>query len=186
MIGKLTLFHTVSDQKNPDFVKSNAPFICIHRPWLGIGYYFWDSDIELAHWWGQSHYGGKYMICETIGEIDEMCLDLMDGGQRLAFKAKCGEFLLKMKKKASQVTVREMLDFWITQDREAFNSVRALPTADLGFSIKTGFKLKFTKKGSAYLDFSLPVQVCLYDKKALSLQKLKIVYPVYYLDFMYA
>lgn len=33
---------------------------------LGYGYYFWDSIIGAAHWWGRVHYGGNYIICQSF------------------------------------------------------------------------------------------------------------------------
>lgn len=33
---------------------------------LGHGYYFWDSIIDAAHWWGGVHYGGNYIICQSF------------------------------------------------------------------------------------------------------------------------
>lgn len=33
---------------------------------LGHGYYFWDSIIDAAHWWGKVHYGGHYIICQSF------------------------------------------------------------------------------------------------------------------------
>ena len=33
---------------------------------LGEGYYFWDSAIHAAHWWGRTHYGENYLICQSF------------------------------------------------------------------------------------------------------------------------
>lgn len=34
---------------------------------LGFGYYFWDSIIGAAHWWGKQRYGeNNYIICQSF------------------------------------------------------------------------------------------------------------------------
>jgi hypothetical protein len=186
-MNAITLFHTVDDRSNPEEVNAQGPFVCDDESaWLGIGYYFWDSDIDLAHWWGRSHYQGKYMICQAQGKMDDRCLDLLDGNQRLRFKEKCKEFLIKMDKRQEDVFVHEMLTLWINLEGDIFNSVRAVPTSPDGFSIKRAFRIIFSNNPTAFLDFNLPVQVCLYDKKALSLNNFRVVHPTYYLEWDFA
>ena len=51
------IYQTVEDRGNPDYVEQHGPFICTNKnAWLGEGYYFWDTIIELAHWWGNLCY----------------------------------------------------------------------------------------------------------------------------------
>ena len=56
------LLQTIDDQDNPDYVEEHGPFKSVTSHWLGVGYYFWDSLMRRAHWWGDRHYGGNYMI----------------------------------------------------------------------------------------------------------------------------
>ena len=51
-MGVKKIFQTLEDRNNPDEVESQGPFICTNNPWLGKGYYFWDTFLDLAHWWG--------------------------------------------------------------------------------------------------------------------------------------
>jgi hypothetical protein len=183
---EVTLFHTVKDKKNPDEVNAKGPFVCVDDAWLGIGYYFWDSHIELAHWWGDRHCKKNYMICRAEGIIDDRCLDLLDGRQRVLFQDKCKEFLRRLGKKQHQVLLPEMLTYWISLEGDIFNSVRAVPTSFNGFAMNTTFKLKFSNRNAAFFDFNLPVQICLYDKKALSLQDFRVIYPERYVKIDYA
>ncbi len=61
-----SLFQTVEDRNNPWDIASKGPFLCSRsNAWLGEGFYFWDSFIELAHWWGNTVYGGKYVVCKS-------------------------------------------------------------------------------------------------------------------------
>lgn len=43
------LYQTVEDRNNPDDVEQHGPFLCTNKmAWLGHGYYFWDTFINLA------------------------------------------------------------------------------------------------------------------------------------------
>lgn len=45
---------------------TSVPVFCsnANNSWLGKGYYFWEAFIEVAHWWGKTHYYGSYCIYE--------------------------------------------------------------------------------------------------------------------------
>ena len=67
-------YQTLENRNNPDKIEEQGPFLCSHKnAWLGKGYYFWDSFIENAHWWGQkgARYKNGYVICESTFELDE-------------------------------------------------------------------------------------------------------------------
>lgn len=54
-----TLYQTVEDRNNPSEIETEGPFLCVrNNAWLGRGYYFWDTFVELAHWWGNTIYQG--------------------------------------------------------------------------------------------------------------------------------
>ena len=78
------LLQTVTDKGNPDYVNKIGPFSSNKSHWLGKGYYFWDGLISRAHWWGQRHCNGNYMICRAWAEIDDDAyLDLAGNMQQL-------------------------------------------------------------------------------------------------------
>ncbi len=59
----MVLYQTVSDRDNADYIEDNAPFRCERKDaWLGEGYYFWDTLIKNAHWWGEIAYNNEYVI----------------------------------------------------------------------------------------------------------------------------
>ena len=61
-----TLYQTVEDRNNPSEIETEGPFLCVrNNAWLGRGYYFWDTFVELAHWWGNTIYQGKYVVCQS-------------------------------------------------------------------------------------------------------------------------
>ena len=83
-MGVKKIFQTLEDRNNPDEVESQGPFICTNNPWLGKGYYFWDTFLDLAHWWGKQVHSGNYIICQTfIEDNSEYILDLVGNTQHL-------------------------------------------------------------------------------------------------------
>ena len=79
------LYQTVDDKRNTKYVLENAPFKCTrHDAWLGEGYYFWDTFINCAHWWGKNSYGDKYMVCKTTCQYNENeILDLVGNTKQI-------------------------------------------------------------------------------------------------------
>jgi hypothetical protein len=74
-----TIYQTLENRGNLDFIENNGPFICKrNNAWLGTGYYFWESFIENAHWWGKecNNYPNGYVICKAIyTENEEKCFN---------------------------------------------------------------------------------------------------------------
>ena len=62
------IYQTLEDRQNYDDVEKHGPYFCCARdangtpksgvkePWLGEGYYFWDTRIADAQWWGNTIY----------------------------------------------------------------------------------------------------------------------------------
>lgn len=83
-MGVKKLFQTLEERNNPDEVESQGPFLCTNNPWLGKGYYFWDTFLDLAHWWGKQVHNGNYIICQTsVEDNSEDILDLVGNTQHL-------------------------------------------------------------------------------------------------------
>ena len=72
------IYQTLEDRQNYGEVEEHGPFFCyvrddngipksgVKEPWLGEGYYFWDTRITDAQWWGDTVYSQKgYIICHT-------------------------------------------------------------------------------------------------------------------------
>ena len=63
------LYQSVEDRGRVEY----TPIFCEAKDaWLGQGYYFWDSEINDAHWWGQEHYNGFYVICQSKYDYDSL------------------------------------------------------------------------------------------------------------------
>lgn len=187
---KLTVHQTLADWNNPDYVEENGPFKSTNSAaWLGVGYYFWDTHIELAHWWGDVGYHGNYMVCRAKATLDESCWDLHGIGEhRIEFKLICDEIVKSGVSTKEKLLVPQVIEFLKKRGKFLYSAIRALgmnsiwdksPLTDEHLL----FRMKFVEKSSVHLDIHPPVQLCLVDKKSLSLQKYKVVYPNEYSEF---
>ena len=81
------LYQTLENRKNPEIIEKNGPFLCNwENTWLGDGYYFWDSFINNAHWWGKEarKYKDGYIICKSICDYNSIdCFDLVGNTEHL-------------------------------------------------------------------------------------------------------
>lgn len=81
--------HTCKKDGGKEFVLNNAPFISPKTdriPFLGVGYYFWDYDLEQAKKWGVNHYNNSFYIIEAELDIpDAVFLDLAGNRQQMEY-----------------------------------------------------------------------------------------------------
>lgn len=186
----LTLIQTLEDRQNPDYIESNGPFYCAHKhAWLGHGYYFWDTHIELGHWWGETIYGeNRYVVCTAKGKLDNTCWDLHGNGQhRIDFKNICEEMILQTYITKENLNVPKVIEFLKARgafEKMGFKSIRAMGVNSLGVDNYI-FRLPFVSYNKSYLDVFPPVQICLFNKKSLSLHDYKIIYPQEYASEIY-
>lgn len=72
------IYQTLEYRNNNKEIEEHGPYFCTLRdergriktgaktPWLGEGYYFWDTRVEDARWWGETIYSNKgYVVCGT-------------------------------------------------------------------------------------------------------------------------
>lgn len=183
----MQLFQTLEDRRNPEEILKQGPFKCERQSaWLGHGFYFWDSHIELGHWWGESVYqkiGKEYIITTcTIDDCSDELWDLVGiGKHRIEFRLFAQKLEEEFKNK--KVTVPNLITYLLRYKLITYKGIRVLPEK----SVKNQFhdrytysKLKFIDKSIATLDLIPPIQVCLFQKKCLNLHNYCIVYPDYY------
>lgn len=171
MLRLSNIYQTVSDRDNPDEVEECGPFICESNPWLGRGYYFWDNLIRRAHWWGNSHCDGKYMICQAYADIDEdKYLDLAGNMEQLHFFEKCYDAINKYYN-GEVKTVSFVVAKLIRDKNFPYQAMRIL-SENCGGDEK---KIPFVAWSHSFLNFSPPMQICIYDKSRV--KDYHIIYP---------
>ena len=169
-----TLYQTVENRGNLDEVEKYAPFECTRDDaWLGNGFYFWDTFIDLAHSWGQTSYSGNYYICETTAEFDEEDeLDLYGNTDNIL---KIRELTLKLQDayKNKNITFRFVVN--LIRKRTGFNyKVIRIASQDTFLQLKR-FNLLINKGRKPYINLCPAIQCCVIDKSILKLP-VKIVY----------
>ena len=168
------LFQTVQDRENPEYVNKNGPFPGVTSHWLGKGYYFWDNLITRAHWWGDSHCGGKYMICRAYALIDDgSYLDLAGNMLQLQeFKEKY-DVIQKM-----HPTRTITISFAINKLRKdhlfPYQAVRSLSN-ECGGDVA----VNYVDNHPSYLNFSPPMQVCVYPFNCI--KDYHVIFPFKYI-----
>lgn len=183
---EITLLQTLKDKDNPQYIEDNGPFKCTNpHAWLGHGYYFWDTHIELAHWWGSSANMGKYIICEARGNIDNTCWDLHGNGKHLVeFKKTCDEIIKARVTTKDKLTVPMVIEFLKSSSKFKYLAIRALGTSSISSSTSNifTFHVPFEYGNKPYLDIYPPIQVCLIQKNALNLRNYVVIYPDHHVE----
>ncbi len=182
-----TVYQTLEDKGNPDYVEKNGPFSC-HRKnaWLGIGYYFWESFKENAHWWGETVYKSKYFICQAHYLPDEsICFNLIDNPEHIyLFNNTKDEMSKNGLIIPFNTTVSEVLDFLRnTLKIFKFEAIRVYGVNSKSFNSPYSNRTIFdTKHNTKYLDSLPAIQICFYSKTSLNLKNYTLIYPPEYSD----
>ena len=183
----IDLIQTLQDFENPDEVEADGPFKCTDKSaWMGEGYYFWDTHIELGHWWGKHRLRAtRYIICTAEGTLDNSCWDLHGNGRhRLEFRRICETISTRSKAEIKNLTFPNVIEFIKQHGQITYEAIRAEGVDSINIE-NFHLRLSFVPNNKAYFDVHPPVQVCLIKKKALSLRNYKIVYPVEYTSEQY-
>ena len=179
MNSKKTIFQTLENRDNPDHVEEFGPFQCNNKnAWLGKGYYFWDTFINNAHWWGKNNGSDdNYFICKTqIDYNKELCLDLHGDTEKLLELEDIINEFKHQKLLTANSTVVEIITFL---QKKGFLKYPSIRVSSQKFS-NDRFQVKFHKKNPSKFELKPLIQICIYDLKKVNLDSFKIVYPEEY------
>lgn len=156
--------------------------------WLGKGYYFWDSFMSNAHWWGKMRYNAKYIICQAYCDFGEdKCFDLVGSTEHMSMFSDCVDLMEEKGLITDRTTVTRVLNYMIEKlqifKHEAIraygiNSISQYEPEYAEFI----YRLKFEIKKPQYLDIRPAIQLCIFSKKGLNLREYKIVFPDEYIE----
>ena len=178
------LYQTLEDRDNVDYVEANGPFPGDQRDrWLGEGYYYWDSFIDAAHYWGYVSYeckGKDYIIAKSEVNIpQDKLLNLLEPEQIVMFTKWIDSYARTFPN--SEATVERVLNHAETIMGSRF------PYIAIKAEFKNCFKYReyqeriYPYHGSkAYIDLKPPVQVCIRDKSIIGADNFKVIYPLEY------
>lgn len=180
------LYQTLQDRHNPDHIEQEGPFQCKKRnSWLGVGYYYWDSFINNAHFWGETSYGvDKYVICEAECDYNtDKCLDLVGTTDHIASFNEFYAVLREQRLADENTTVARIIEYMKTKMVSfKYEAVRIYGVNSLGKNNIYSRRMKFVSDVSSaqYLDLLPAIQVCIFKKNGLNLKKFRIVHPTHY------
>lgn len=178
------IYQTLEDRQNYGEVEKHGPFFCsvkypdgslkkgVKEPWLGDGYYFWDTRICDAHWWGKNVYSSNgYIICHTTYDQHSPYLyDLVSNVDQFDEFVKCAK-LIAGKRKVNRISFPVVLHY-LKNRVQGFNfkAVRVFPHP------KTYMKTIVQFPGDKlFLESLEKIQICFFDKTLLT-GTYKIVY----------
>ncbi len=183
------VYQTLEDRGNPDYVDYNGPFPCNrNNAWLGNGYYFWDSFIENAHWWGceGAKFINGYFICEAKYDFNEtICFNLIDNPHHFQLFNNTKKIMHeKGLYVPNQTTVARIIEH-IKNTLKVFKyeAIRVYGINSKSFNSPYSNRTIFDKNhNTKYLDSLPAIQICFYSKSSLNLRDYKLIYPPEYSD----
>lgn len=133
-----------------------------NNPWLGNGYYFWDTLLENAHWWGETHYKGKYSIVkvECVLGLDS-CYDLHGNMAQLKQFLSIKDKMVEQGLADENTKVGRILEYLrrLNPDFDkAYKSIRAC-----GLNFRNGFSNYIPFSDREGLPMTPKVQICIPD-----------------------
>ena len=184
-----TLHQTLADRGNPDEVELRGPFKCNwSNTWLGEGYYFWDTFIENAHWWGKVRYNDAYIICEAHCDVDSSnCFDLVGDTDHMNYFTDSLNYLKDQSLIDNKTTFARVLSFIKSKiPGFKFQAVRVYGIKSISDHnedyAKFRHRIMFEPAKPQYLDYKPPIQICIFEKSGLNLRNFKIVHPDEYIE----
>lgn len=173
------IYQTLEDRGNYKEVESHGPYFCsakysdgsiktgVKVPWAGEGYYFWDSHIRDAHWWGETVYrknGKNYIIGNTsYDQHSSLLFDTVSEPSLLIQLKECGE-VIKRNRLIQKTTLAIIIEYLKKQPEFTYKAIRFHPDP-INISRREAIPLPGDK-------FVLPIirktQICFFDRTLLT------------------
>ena len=173
------IYQTLEDRQNDQEIEEHGPFFCAlyddhgrikkgtKEPWLGEGYYFWDSRIEDAKWWGDNIYRDNgYVVYRTsYDQHSEYLFDTVGDLLSLDFLLEIAN-ILKSRLKSERITLLRVIDFLKdnTDFASRYKAIRVWPQAK---SRKISNPDIIFQDDFFCLNKLEKVQICFFDKTLL-------------------
>ncbi len=192
----IVLYQTLEDRENYIRCEDEGPFPCSwENTWLGNGYYYWYHHIPLAHWWGETRYGkGNYVIYKSICNELEKCWDLHGEGDHQSEFLHWLGVLERRDLLENSTTVAQVIEFIKNEATDfRYEAIRILGVDSLHKTKAMEFNMprlffeyserpedQNKQRYKSYFDLIPPVQVCLFNWKALNRTGFDVVFPETY------
>ena len=183
----VVVYQTLDDRDNPDEIEEHGPYECRGgSSWLGNGYYFWDTHVQLGHKWGKTAYNGSYVVCEAVIDLNEFnCFDIHGNGEHMMEFQDTVEKINEIDD-AQEVTVARVISFLKKMRTWSYSAIRVLGMNSFKRDLEErGLywdEIKFSIGKKPFLDLYPPVQICVISKQNCNLRQWQIVYPNKYAE----
>ena len=137
-----------------------GPIFCENNPWLGDGYYFWDSLLSNAEWWGKTHYHNEYYIFSSSYDAHtDYLFDLVGDAKHIDLLYHYARGLKKILG-LKTIKVSTVIEFMKRDGKFPFMAIRAE-----GRNVKSQKNaiLVFDEQGMYYLQPIPKIQLCVLD-----------------------
>lgn len=171
---KTDIYQTLEHRNNTGEIEVNGPFWCskydennnlktgVRQPWLGEGYYFWDTRVEDALWWGDTVYkkhGKGYVVCKSAYDAhSQYLLDIFGCLSDFDMFVKCALFI-KQKNNWKKVSFPAVIDYLRKLQGFQYKAIRAMTGVKTINKTEVLFPDNTTVLGSV-----TKVQICFFDK----------------------
>lgn len=186
MADPKTIYQAIDVRYDVSTTESNGPVECLDlndSDWLGPGFYFWDSHIELAHQWGNSRYttnNKRYYICKSICTLDNKCYDLHESGdKRIEFEKYSIQVSRKLRVKLKHILVRDVVLFLRSRPEwyNKYNSIRILGNSSFKYLMSGKNITLFNHNNSTAVYLKYPaVQFCFFENDVQSINGYTVVF----------
>lgn len=177
------IYQTLEDRSNDIEVENHGPFFCSERepdgslkkgvkePWLGAGYYFWDSRQEDAKWWGDVVYKTNgYIVCKTTyDQHSPLLYDLVGIINHFDEFVECAK-LIKERRCVKTIKFPVVLSYLKKLESFKYKAIRVWPSPHRYNNSCVEFP-----NNKVVLEKTEKIQICFFDKTLLT-EPFKVVY----------
>lgn len=175
------IYQTLEDRGNYPEIESHGPYFCslrddcgrlkkgIKEPWLGEGYYFWDTRIDDARWWGEKIYERHmkgYIVCHTCyDQHSPLLYDMVGSISMFDDFIECAK-IIKSEKKEKKIAFPVVLEYLRQREGFDYKAIRVWP--DPIKHITNPHAEVFFPWQQATIKKLGKIQICFFDKTLLT------------------
>ncbi len=165
---KIIGHHTCSSNGIIQEIEQKGAFLSTHleenlnqHKFLGSGYYFWDNNLNMAHYYGQENYKRKYYIFEAeLNLIDDYFLDLAGNRIDMIYFQEIMSKLQEIDESTKDWTLVQFIEFLKSKNEFPYRAIRAVNTVTNPKKV-----MKFVQGRDDFINLNPIFIVCLLDKK---------------------
>ncbi len=152
-------------------------------PFLGTGYYFWDDNIKMAHFWGETRCQNKYYIFEAELNCKEtVLLDLVGNRKHMKWLVDAMELFKGYNKKGAKWEIGKFIEFLknIKSQNEKFKDVfpfQSIRAVDHYAAIHYKYYFSEDTSRQDFIDLDPRFLICVIEKNENTIKNFKPIFP---------